>query len=345
MSLPKAIFIDTSIFDEQSYNFSSSTISSFLEAAKTKGLILLMPDATEREVRRHIKARAESALKALEDAKRKAPFLAKWKDWPLKRGDPFIMWELERIAQGEMNKFLGCFEVKRLGYKGINLPEVMDWYDAGRAPFGSGKKRKEFPDALALAALLAFAATENCQVAVVSKDRDHQLACTHYTQLLYFPSLPALSESLLAEEPRLAVLKSLMDRENRILLDAIGEAFQELSFYPLEDPSGDVDDVSVDDVEFTDLRIVAVGEHQCTVAFVARVDYSAYVSYDDPEAVVYDPIDNSYDVIQKKEGTVSDWNEISGAAKLTLNETWDDIVDYLLQIDDTDICITEAPYG
>ena len=57
MSIPNVIFIDTSMFDEQNYNFESSSLSSFIAAIKDQGFTLLLPDPTLREITRHIKER------------------------------------------------------------------------------------------------------------------------------------------------------------------------------------------------------------------------------------------------------------------------------------------------
>jgi hypothetical protein len=62
MPCPKNVFIDTCIFDGQAYNFASSVFASFSEAAKGKQLTLLLPDPTEREIRKHIHSNALGAL-------------------------------------------------------------------------------------------------------------------------------------------------------------------------------------------------------------------------------------------------------------------------------------------
>ena len=160
MSVPSAIFIDTSILDEQNYNFQSSAIGAFVTVVKGKSYVLLLPDPTQREINRHIQERADAVLKALEEAKRRAPFLAKWKDWPVKKNIFMLNLELKGLAEKEWSEFKSNFKVASLGYDGVILKEIMDWYDRGRAPFGSGKKRKEFPDAFALAALISYAKKE-----------------------------------------------------------------------------------------------------------------------------------------------------------------------------------------
>jgi hypothetical protein len=76
----------------------------------------------------------------------------------------------------EWRSFLKQFTVVELGYEGIRLETVMSWYENIRAPFGEGKKRKEFPDAFAIASLAEFAERTETYVAVVSEDNDFKSA-------------------------------------------------------------------------------------------------------------------------------------------------------------------------
>lgn len=112
MSVPTTIFIDTSILDEQNYNFSSAAISAFLETVKNKKITLLIPDPTLREIQRHIKERSEDIIKVLKDAERKAPFLKKWDSWPVKQD---LLYRIQRMAEEEWQGFQKHFNVKILG--------------------------------------------------------------------------------------------------------------------------------------------------------------------------------------------------------------------------------------
>ncbi|MBT2304204.1 DUF4935 domain-containing protein [Variovorax paradoxus] len=175
MSAPSAAFLDTSVFDGQQYNFASTALKTFIPAAKKAGLKLLLPDPTEREIRRHIHTRAREALEALDTARRRAPFLQKWSSFPKAARPSADNWEVTVVATDEWNAFLREFDVVKLGYEAIALKTVMDWYDRIAAPFGQGKKRKEFPDAFAVAILQAYAEKHGCFIAVVSEDPDFKL--------------------------------------------------------------------------------------------------------------------------------------------------------------------------
>ena len=70
MSIPTAVFLDTSILDGQQYNFESTALSTFVPVCKERGLTLLPPEPTENEIERHIRQRSSDALAALADARR-----------------------------------------------------------------------------------------------------------------------------------------------------------------------------------------------------------------------------------------------------------------------------------
>ena len=343
MSVPTTIFIDTSILDEQNYNFSSVAISAFVEALKAQEMTLLLPDPTRREIERHIDGRSQEVVKALEKAKRRAPFLKKWKDWPVKSGNLALDYELSKIVNDEWNSFLKHFKVENLEYEGVNLKEVMNWYDRQRAPFGSGKKRREFPDALALASLLSYIKSNNVSIAVVSKDEDFERACELYSELLYFPSLPALTEALLSADKRVAQVKKIIESASTLIVKKIKEDFPLLGFYHEIDESY-VEDIEVEDVAVDKVRIINIGGNEVSIAFEATVDYSAYVTADDHSTASIDSSEDWYMVWNEYRGTVQDQTEISGVAKCSVSTDWKTINEVVMfEIQEDDICVEEIP--
>jgi hypothetical protein len=166
MSIPTAVFLDTTVFDGQSYNFSSTAFSTFVPACKHRNLKLLLPDPTEREIKRHMSERTEEAITLIEQAHRNAPFLEKWNGFPPRDSRKE---EAKLVRFREWLSFLKQFDVVRLNYDGITVAKVMNWYDAADPPFDKGKKRKEFPDAFTIAILSAYAEQNSCYIAVVSQ--------------------------------------------------------------------------------------------------------------------------------------------------------------------------------
>jgi hypothetical protein len=344
MSVPSVIFVDTSIFDGQKYNFGSAFLTSFVGAVKGRGIMLLLPAPTEGEIDRHIDSQVEAALHALVNAGREARFLEKWKSWPLRSNTPLLKLELRQIARNEWLHFLTNFKVERLSYSGIDLGEVMSWYASGRAPFGPGKKRKEFPDSFALAALVRFAKAQRASVAVVAHDNDFKAACGLYTELLHYPSLPAITEALLSGDARVEKAKNLLEANKDVVASAIGEQFPLLGFYPEAEPRGDVEDVEVEKVDSLELHVVGLGDAECSVAFEAEVHYSAYVSYGDPATAIVDSSEGIYFPIAQRKGTVTDFALITGVAKLNVSSKWDVIERIGLVIfDESEVAVDAEP--
>jgi hypothetical protein len=273
--LPTAVFLDTSILAGQNYNFESKVLSTFIPVAKQRGLKFLLPAPTEQEVIRQINVRSTDALEALARAKREAPFLAKWRHFPpitpRALSHPAASWEVQEVATQEWQGFLKQLYVIRLDYKDLDVSKVMDWYDVGMPPFGKGKKRKEFPDAFAVAILDDYARTHNCVVAVVAADPDFKSACERFPAFLYFETLPALTELLVADPEKIdklkaAILEDMSELEAKLSDDANQQDFTH------ENSKYSIIKSAVHSVEVQDVRIVALGQNECTVTFIAELE-------------------------------------------------------------------------
>jgi hypothetical protein len=277
MSRPSAVFLDTSILAGQSYNFSSTALSTFIPVAKKRAVAFLLPDPTEQEILRQIEDCSAEVLKALEDARRRAPFLTKWKHYPAK-SNPLIDYEVAKIANEEWKAFLSNFDVKRLGYEGVKIALIMKWYFSMTPPFGEGKKRKEFPDAFTVAILEEYARKNSAPVAVVSEDNDFKLACDRFSNLIYFKSLPALTELLLtADDDRIEQLRKSIMADGSLAARLI----EDVAEYDFRHNDTDlvVRKSSLTSATITDLRIVALGSGHATVTFDADIEGEHNLEY------------------------------------------------------------------
>jgi hypothetical protein len=252
-------------------------------------------------------------------------------------------WELFIIGVREWEDFINNFTLIRLPIEDVNLHEVMDWYDAQRAPF-SMRKQKEFPDAFALSSIVAFAKRERVSIAVMSTDQDFASASSRFSELVYFPSLPAFTEALLSSDKRVGLVKAVLDRDSTFLKTAIGKEFQDLPFRPADEPEGEVEDVQISEIQLDDVRVVAIGDKECTVSFEASVDFSAHVQFDDSSTAVVDSSEGIFMPLHRFSGTVAEKTETTGVAKMKMNEDWSDVDDItFLHLDETEISIEAVP--
>ncbi|HUW49017.1 MAG TPA: PIN domain-containing protein [Patescibacteria group bacterium] len=329
MAIPRHIFIDTSVLDGCSYNFESAAVQPIIDVASKTPLTLLLPEPTEREIRRHIKGRSDEVFAALRKAQHRAPFLKKWKDWPLKgKHDFWLTYSLNEIATKELDTFLALFQVVKLDTSYIDVGDVMEWHDKGTAPFGKGSKKAEFPDAFALSSLLSFAKKEDQAVAIISADGDFQNASGLHDCLFYYPTLAAYVESLLMSDEHVKKVRDILDTNVDMIAEGIREEFVSLAFYPTDDESAELDNVEVDDVDFSELNIVGMGEKEVSVAFQADVGFSIDAKLDETD----------WDGPAWHTERVSGQATVTGIAKLTVNGDWSDFRSLdILRLDEEEV--------
>ena len=325
MNIPKALFIDTSIFDGLAYNFKSTKFGVIRSLGKKFRLKLLIPDPIEREINRHIADRSESAVKSLENTARKAPFLTQLDSWPLKNNEKTaLVYQLQAHVEKELLDFFDNFEVIKLDYTGVDINEIMNWYNWKYAPF-SDKKKSEFPDAFAVACLNQYHKTSGDNIAVVSSDGDYNLVCQRYKHFLYFPSLTAYAEAVQYEDERIEKIHKILSADDLIIRNAISEEFPDLTFLVEANWDGEVYDIELIDFNEIEYHVIGTGHHNYIISFDAEIFFSAYVSYWDLETAVYDE-GEAYPLF-KIEGRIEQNSTISGTCKITTDEAEKEIID------------------
>jgi PIN domain len=345
MPLPRTVLIDTSVFDQHAYHFTSPSIQKFVLLAQAKKLTLLLPDAIEREVRRHIKEESHGVQRALKKACREAPLINKWAHWPGHKIAKAAQDQIEAATLAEWGEFLSEFKVEKLGYDGIDMKQVMDWYDQQQPPFGEGEKRKEFPDAFAIASALAHAKAAQTKVAVLSNDSDLKKACGLHPELLHFPDLPTLTEAFIAEmKTQIAAIKAALAAHPEEVVAHIREAFPDLTFYPEEDPEGEVSDIEAESVDLTKVRVIAIEDQHCTIAFDADVEFSAYVEYGDPDTMIIDTAEDIHMPLFTRAGIVTETASISATITLEFDSEWKSILSVFdLELEKQHVTIETRP--
>ena len=188
---PKTVFVDTSEFHGRRFNFETQVLSAFADACRDHKVTLLLPHPTELELRRHVR---DFAIKAFTDAAKHladdlahAPFLRQWSLRPDLAPFEKAAKAAPLAAVRALERYLRRFTVRKAGYEDVDLRQIMRWYDSMLAPFAEGKKRKEFPDALAIAIADVYARKHDEQIAVISSDGDMEAACKRFVRLLYLP--------------------------------------------------------------------------------------------------------------------------------------------------------------
>ena len=327
MPLPRTVVIDTNIFEQYGFNLASEPLQKFAAIAQANNFTVLLPDPIHREVRRHIKKKSAEAQAALKAARHDAPFIQKWAHWPAPDKVKTARDDISAAYLADWDLYLKAFKVTKLGYDGLDMQSVMDWYDSQHPPFGPGQKEKEFPDAFALASILAYAKTTDTKVAVVSADTDFAKFCALNAELTHFPDLPAFTDAFIAEiNTKVAAIKAAVASNPGEILARVRESFPDLAFYPEEDPEGEVEDIEVLSVSLDNIRVIGIEDQFCTIAFYAEVEFSAYLSYDDPDSMIIDSSEDIRIPLHTRAGTVTETASISATIYLDFDKDWKTIL-------------------
>ncbi|WP_027684191.1 PIN domain-containing protein [Rhizobium leguminosarum] len=187
----KAITIDTSIFDEKKYQFQAAPLNS-LTGLKVKNFPFILSATVAKEAQRHLEKMTEDAHRDAKKSIGQALFAFET-DKPT-RDELLDQISGGRSAAEAANERFGGF-LKQTACEVLedaNLVDTASLFDAyftGKPPFGAGKKKSEFPDALALKALENTTAARDIAIIVVSKDGDWKSFCETSDRLFLVPDI------------------------------------------------------------------------------------------------------------------------------------------------------------
>lgn len=198
-----ALTVDTCIFDEKQLQLNSPPLQT-LAKLNGRGFRFVLPNTVGNEVTRHLEEEASKSLKA---ARREIGQALR----SFGTRDPTRDELLDQITGDRTPTQVGEEDfgqyVKDSGCEILNDTALVDTetlfgdYFAGRAPFGTGKKKDEFPDALALNALERTAIDRGIGILVVSKDRDWREFCRNSIHLYLITDIER-ALAVVADAPR-----------------------------------------------------------------------------------------------------------------------------------------------
>ena len=238
-----AITVDTCIFDEKQLQLDSPPLQA-LAKLNRRGFHFVLPKIVSSEVARHLE---EKATKSLKSAKREiGQALRAFGTKKPTRDELLNQITGARTPAQVAQEYFGQY-VKDSGCEILNDETLVDTgtlfsdYFAGRAPFGTGNKKNEFPDALALNSLKRTAIDRRIGFLVVSKDGDWKEFCKNCKHLYFIADIER-ALSLVTDAPpvlRKSVLAWLEDnaREDAKFYSHIAQMVELMDFNASAHPS------------------------------------------------------------------------------------------------------------
>ena len=301
---PTYVFIDTEAFEKYRLDIGHPVFQKLVALASTGAVTVLMPEVTRAEIEAHIADKVKIALAKLGGFRKKAAILRQAGESDL--DSLFVEPSYEDTCQkliarfGEYLSALGAVEVP---VDCVNCSELLGDYFGKNPPFGPGKKKSEFPDAIAAKALLkGKGSLWDGEVLVVSGDPDWQRTCEANHEFIHVERLPALLDQF-RDELLVAQIKSGVRADLALVESRIEESFVDRGF-SISDVDGEVEAVDISSLELQALYVLDAEDGDALLEGEWHIEFTGDATFVDPDSGVFDKEDNKWLFQEYLGGTV-----------------------------------------
>ena len=288
--MPQFIFLDTAAYEAESFNTESTHFKALAKHLESDRLRLVITDITKTEVHQRIDKRCREELDSLRKMRKKARVLRSASR--VQQLGVFSNAHLDDAPtqlRGAVDKFLDDHETIVVQAMAQDAGPVFERYFAMNPPFGPGPKRKEFPDAFVVEALIDWTDEQaDNTLLVVSEDVLFRKAIEESEQIEAVETLSVLLDRVASEDAALAAfLRTQIIGRLDSTKDRAKEEFESLGFH-VKDEWGDVE-MEITKIDLNgEPDLIDISESEVTAELSLDVQYEAHLSYDDSSTGTYD---------------------------------------------------------
>ena len=251
------VFVDTQAFYQHKFRFDHPTLKRLLEICASGKMQLVLTETVVGEVIAQLKEQLADAGKSLGQFHKLIG--------PLEGNLPEkYQGLLAKPSEGEFIELgVKAWETYRSNAKSILAPasdvnssELLGLYFGAKPPFGRGRKKNEFPDAISVLSLATWLTKNKTNIYVVSQDTDLENWCVQTPEAIHIKSLAEFIDAYNRAEEKLAELThKLFTKEEAWFLDAIKTHFLDSGFQYSENWEADVENIEVQDIQFIGVKV------------------------------------------------------------------------------------------
>jgi hypothetical protein len=284
------VFINTSIFVGANFALDSEVFKSLATLTQKNSVVVKLTDVTVNEIKANISESAQSSAQALKPFRKEARILRNLVDpkyeWLFR---DFPSQEVTARVEKVFDDYVAEVGAEVLLATTANAKPIFDKYFNQEPPFGTGKKKSEFPDAFTLAALEKWCGDNSTEIYVVSGDADMKAACDKSRVLHHLGSLKEFISLVLETDNDLDLILQRVAKNIEKIENAIRDQFLDNGAW-LKDQDGEVTDLNVAEVNIDSeaVSVIRISDERATIEVPVRIDYEADVKYPDPNSRFYD---------------------------------------------------------
>lgn len=287
----RKVFIDTQYFVKSGLHFDNPAFKIFQTHCESSELEHITTNIVKRETKQKIRDSVNEALNAIQTFRRKAKLLAAIDDEQIRGLFSVISEELAyEKALIVFDDFFDKCHTKTTDINSINVEELMSLYFDKKPPFGDGKKKAEFPDAISLLSLKS-SLSETDKIYVVSDDNDLISFCSTNEQFISVESLDRLLDIYSSHtNARYELVKRFCLDNTEQITSKITDYLEGCDVYnnsSWEDSEVD-EGISVVNVDNHEPSIIYISDEESQITFDATVEFEVSVTGPDFNNGTYD---------------------------------------------------------
>ncbi len=288
----RKVFIDTEYFVKAGLHFDNPALKSFRKYCESSDLSHISTSVVDKEVQSKIQLSVKEALSSLKNFKRKARILSELDDDQIKALFAEIPEkDIYKKSNDVFHEFkLGC-KTELVDASRVNAEDILSLYFDKKPPFGEGKKKAEFPDALSLFSLKSILEI-NEKIYVISGDGDLKSFCDTDPQLILLESLDKLLDLYSQHTNKLTdqVKQYFKNNEDQIK-EKVKEYLEDCDVYnssTWEDAEVDDDTLSVINLGDVVPSVIFISDEESQITFDIDVEFEVTVTGPDYNNGIYD---------------------------------------------------------
>ncbi|MFL1802814.1 PIN domain-containing protein [Plesiomonas shigelloides] len=287
------LFIDTQYFVKNNFDFSSTAFITLKSLCENEELKYFITSVVQQEVESRIALSIKNALNSLQSFKKKAQILSTIDNALLAPlFSEFNEDELAEKVTDAFNKYNTDCKCEYIKATAINPEMLLDLYFSKKPPFGEGKKKAEFPDAISLLSLESHLGI-NEKAYVISEDNDLKTYCDANHRLIFIDSLEKLLDIYNQHSnARTNKIKQYITNNKEEIKTIISEYINSCDIYnnsTWED--SEVDSFIIDNIDDFDVNVIEVNNESCQLTFDAQINITVEVTGPNFENGFYDKED------------------------------------------------------
>ncbi len=300
----RIVFLDTEVFDRLHHQYQHPNLRRLVSLVQNQRIKVISTSVTNQEIHEHITTWFLLAIKALTRTVQSHPILRNFRRLGLYDAiSDDTRQQMEKDLQENFMRFKVDADVEVLSIEDVNPEKTFEAYFKKAPPFGEGKKKSEFPDAFAAAALKKWCEDKGKPIYVVSNDSDWKAICEASDRMAYFPDLVSFLE-VFPDERTVLAIKQGIEKQCDVLTEQISTAFYDLSFL-VDSVEGEVDEVFDVEVQVESIHITEAAAGKAIVEVSTSSDFQASAWYMVPGTGTWDSEDKVLFNQKNETGVVS----------------------------------------